>query len=174
MSEDFAKKSQFFKNNYPDLDVNWHDPRDYHITLVPPWMTEKLEEVEKILQTTSQNFTPFQIQISNIEFFPNSKPRNIWASVKKSKNLEQLKNEVSQLLADKNITKIENREFKPHITLARFSTSKFKSFSIRKVTESIDHKAQINSFEMIESVDPEEREKIGHRYKIIKSFPFKT
>ena len=90
-----------------------------HITLLPPfWMDEELEsDLLNATDLLAKQTLPFSINTDNFSVFA---PRTIFIEVSPNKNLQQLKetsdNYFKTQLQYK--TKIDDRPFHPHITIA--------------------------------------------------------
>lgn len=93
--------------------------KQLHLTLL--FLGECTTEEKNVIigKLSDITFNPFELMISDLGSFPDRKnPRVIWAGVKKNPDLPKLQKQISSTLkgfAEEN----ENREFHPHITLAR-------------------------------------------------------
>lgn len=100
---------------------SWKAIENFHLTL------EFLGEIDpnrvpvliNILPQGVKNAKPFQLRIEGLGAFPNMRrPHTLWTGVGGSiKELHQLKNDLHHELI-RNGFALENRAFKPHITLA--------------------------------------------------------
>lgn len=108
----------------------WISKDDLHLTLVFIGYLdqEKLPQVIEAGQKACQNIPTFVLKCLNIEYGPNNNnARMIWLNIEKSEILAQLKNNLEKALADRRINfNQEQREFHPHITLARLKIGSFK------------------------------------------------
>jgi 2'-5' RNA ligase len=92
-----------------------------HLTLkfighVPP---EKLELIHEVLNAIRLE-DPVEIRFSGVGFFPSERrPRVLWAGMQATPNLAELAASLEAHLEPLGIAK-EQRDFKPHLTLARF------------------------------------------------------
>lgn len=99
--------------------VRFVAPSDLHMTLVPPWYENNVEEVISLLSKTlsEQKFYPPEIRFGKIRVVPEHNiPRLLWLEGSRIVQLEVLR---SKLLERFDI-KEKRKDFIPHITLARF------------------------------------------------------
>lgn len=99
-----------------------------HITILPPCWIEEEREKELItdLENVCKNRSPFQLETKDFSAF---KPRTIFIDVAVSDALRQMKNTADDYFGKKDYKiKIEDRPFKPHITIATRDLHK-KAFS---------------------------------------------
>ena len=92
----------------------------------------------------------------------------IWAEGEKSEELADLKYDLQDLLLDKISFKPENREFHPHITLARIRETEFRNFDLDEVpeiNEDVDLVFTVESVEVMES----ELKRGGPVYTVLES-----
>lgn len=100
---------------------SWKSQENFHITLeflgeldqnIIPKLTETLSKV-------ARNHKPFKLNIGGLGAFPSMiRPHTLWTGVTGSINeLNRLKNEIHIKLAENGFV-LEDRKFKPHITLA--------------------------------------------------------
>lgn len=100
----------------------WVHPADYHITLqfLGETSSSRVEEIVAALQEVGRSVPPFQLQASGIGTFGSpSRPRILWGGVEGE--LEQLKQLQAAVVAvNRSLGYVpEEREYSPHITLAR-------------------------------------------------------
>ncbi|MFT5612524.1 MAG: 2'-5' RNA ligase [Arenicella sp.] len=104
--------------------VRWVDQANYHITLA--FLDQQNERDLESLAEQLDHYLPqtsFDISISHLSPFPESKPKLIAAMVNKSEPLIDLHKQVmSALLASPIIP--DKRRFMPHITLGRYRHTK--------------------------------------------------
>lgn len=107
------------------LDAKVVEKENLHITLrflgeVP---IEKVEQIAKSLSTLRYN--KFEIQLSGLGVFPDvSKPRVLWIGVAKGREDLIKLAELVRGLVDKYAAHIEEREFTPHLTIARIKSGR--------------------------------------------------
>lgn len=92
---------------------NFSEKENLHLTLVFIGETEKVEEIKSALEKI--DFPAFEFRISKTGIFEKG---IFWAGIEKNENLENLHKAVYEKLEDLGF-KPEERDFVPHITLAR-------------------------------------------------------
>ena len=122
-----------------------------HLTLVFIGETEKTEEIKSAISKI--DFPPFDIKIEGTGLFEKG---IFWAGTEKNENLENLRNKVQKELEELGF-EFEEREFVPHITLARkFCPEKDFSFkNIEKLLPKEPVRANRISLMKSESIDGE-------------------
>lgn len=123
-----------------------------HLTLIFIGYVDSndLLKIIKVCQNVASLFSPIKIKFNKITYGPNPhSPRLIWAEGEISKELNQLHQALENKLIDQGIDiKVENRLFKPHITLTRLKT---KPSTLLKIEEKIDESFLIDHIVVIES-----------------------
>ncbi|MGA9353929.1 MAG: RNA 2',3'-cyclic phosphodiesterase [Terriglobales bacterium] len=100
-------------------EARWVRPESLHITL--KFVGEqKPEQVEAITQRLRRvESSRFEIRVSGYGFFPTAKsPRVFWIGIHAGPQLAQLASDIDAVVAGLGIPR-EEREFSPHLTLAR-------------------------------------------------------
>jgi 2'-5' RNA ligase len=98
----------------------WPHPLDLHITLkfLGPVSKEDLDKLKESLKK-QETMSPFFVTIGTLGTFGNPrKPRVLWAGVKESKQLSELKKTAEDVCVSLGF-KPENRPYRPHITLGK-------------------------------------------------------
>jgi 2'-5' RNA ligase len=98
----------------------WPNKQDLHITLkfLGPVSPDGLKELMNELKSIEQ-LEDFELTVGTIGAFGNpSKPRVIWAGVEVTNQLALLQKKVEECAIKVGFAK-ENREYRPHITLAK-------------------------------------------------------
>jgi 2'-5' RNA ligase len=174
ISENLQREILEWEENFKNLPVRWLQGKNLHITLVPPWYTDEVEKIKeacrnfkKISQSISYHpieqsdiVSPFEIEFRKVTYGPDpQRPRLIWAEGKTPAEIRNLKLEIERALNQKP----EERQFKLHLTLARFGprplrqrsgaggSETFSSFPIKKLDEKVDWKERVESFVIMES-----------------------
>lgn len=104
--------------------AKWVRPEGVHITLkFIGWVgDERVEKIKECLARVRPR-APIPVAFRNFGFFPNERrPRIFWIGIESGRELATLASEVETQLAALGIPK-EERDFKPHLTLARFKTN---------------------------------------------------
>ena len=108
-----------FRNQMRPLapDVRWVDQETFHITLQFLGETNRLDEIQRALQ--SVRAAPIELSFRNAGFFPSPKsPRVFWVGIEADQNLQEVVNSVGQVLRPLGFEP-DAAPFTPHLTLAR-------------------------------------------------------
>jgi 2'-5' RNA ligase len=146
ISDKIKEEMQKFRKEMADLPVRWLALNDLHITLVPPFYAVNVDIVKKQLRRVK--YDKFcRICFQNISFGPNSRqPRLIWACGEAPKALLKIKKQVDRVFSIK-----EKRNFKLHLTLARFKISDYKLFAKKKIYKEIYWEQVVEKIVLMES-----------------------
>lgn len=101
--------------------INWVNPENIHLTLAFLGDTdeERIKALSIMLKRTCTGFGEFSFRLNATGIFKNlSDPRVIWAGIEGFEKLMMLNDIINTGLKDTGF-RIENRPFKPHITLGR-------------------------------------------------------
>lgn len=171
LPEDIKKKLAEYQTRWPELPAKWTKPKNIHITLVflGYLADEELVEICKVTKEVASRHTSFNINLTKVCYGPPKKmpPRMVWAIGEKSEEFSALKGDL-----DKSLATSENREFSPHITLARIRKWEWQRIEPEErpeVDEEIDLRFSVNSIEIMESV----LKKGGPEYTILESYNLK-
>ena len=158
------------KNKLKNIKINGADvtyPKDYHITLrffgdIKPKVLFRIKEKLKKIK-----FNSFKLNLDKIWRFPKSGyAKVVWIGINPKRKLLQLKK-----LADEAIIELfgSERDFDPHITLARikFISDKKKFDDVFKIN--VDGNFNVLSFKLIESKLNNE----GPEYEVIEEYMLK-
>ena len=167
-----------FQKLWPTLPCKWVKKENLHITLLflGNLNETQLKELQKKAQEIALQFSPFFVFLEKITYGPQiKKPRMVWVKVKREENLlkleKKLKEEIFALPSFKYKQK-EEREFLPHITLARLKSWEFQRLDPQErpeIKEDLSLKFEARSFEIMES----KLKRGGAEYFILESFGFK-
>ena len=130
-----------------------------------------LLKVIQACQLSINSFDPVTVQLEKITYGPiPSSPRLVWAEGKASKELSNLHETLKRNLIDNEVNfKIENRLFRPHITLARIKKENDDELlPLLEIEEKIDKLFKIKAVSIIES----ELTSQGPRYTTLNTFEF--
>lgn len=166
-----------YQKNFRELPAKWVRPENLHITLLflGNVKTEILPKVFETTKSVSENFSKFKVELEKIDFVPPNTfpPRMIWVFIKKSETLLKLQKLLSKKLLFHQIPfQKEEREFTPHVTLARIKKFEFRNIEPEEILEiktEISFSFEVNSIEVMES----HLKRTGPEYTILKSFSFK-
>jgi 2'-5' RNA ligase len=149
LSPAFQAKALAWEEKYAELPVRWLAPKNWHITLVPPWYAEDIEPVKQAIEKAVRHTAPMMLRFGHIAYGPDLRhPRLIWVEGETPKKLGEL----SEKLHDAVNRKPERmRELKLHLTLARFRETDFASFPLKKLDERIDWEERADRVALMES-----------------------
>ena len=104
----------------PAAKLAWSPVDNLHVTtkFIGEWPEAKLQQLKDALISVPKP-GPVQIAVRGLGWFPNAKnPRVFWAGIEVNEPLRQLTGNTERVLAAIGVP-VENREFHPHLTLAR-------------------------------------------------------
>ncbi|MHB8074134.1 RNA 2',3'-cyclic phosphodiesterase [Desulfosporosinus fructosivorans] len=136
------------------LGVNggWKSLDNLHITLefLGELDPNKIVVLAETLKQVASNYKPFALTISGLGAFPSLKrPHTLWTAVSGDLiELNQLRNELHHELKSKGF-ELDEREFKPHVTLA--SRPKFDSIDFSIVGAKISGEFMVSEIVLFES-----------------------
>jgi RNA 2',3'-cyclic 3'-phosphodiesterase len=119
--ETFLKMISSVKSQLSGENIKWVDSDNFHITLAFLGDTEEkqISIISKMLKSGCEGTGKFEIVIKGSGIFKNyNDPRVIWAGIEPSETLKRLNDCVVNGLKEAGI-RIEERPFKPHLTLGR-------------------------------------------------------
>lgn len=162
ISPEIQKKADDWKSGFAALPVRWIPRENLHITLIPPREEENVLEIIGKAEKIRGKIPPFAIKFQKITYGPDTNnPRLIWACGDAAESLIKLKKEIAGLLGEKKLI----REFKSHLTLARFKPEDYFSFPIKKLNERVSWTEKVGSICFMESILKQE----GAEYKVLKT-----
>ena len=163
-----------FQKEWIDLPARWTSADNLHITLVfLGYLTGiQIGEACRIAKEVSKKHKSFSIVLNKVSYGPAEKipPRMIWVNGEKSKELSLLRKNLEESLAENINFKPENKNFSPHITLARIKTTEWRAINPEErpeVDKNIDLILPVESIEVMES----KLTRNGPGYTIIESMP---
>lgn len=103
-------------------EIKWVDPKHVHLTLhfFGSVESDRIESLKVLFRNLTSRFRAFEVHLKNIGAFPNfNRPRVVWVGLAGDiQELNDLK-EACDLELVKMGYSMEDREFKPHLTLGR-------------------------------------------------------
>jgi len=145
------------KSGLSSENIKWTNPDNIHITLAFLGDTgeERIKIISAMLKEKCEGFGRFELIIKGSGVFKNlSDPRVIWTGIEPSGRLMQLDDFIKNGLKDAG-TKIEDRPFKPHLTLGRIKYLKDKAVLktlMDKYQNSEIQKVPVNEVILYESI----------------------
>ena len=104
----------------PAAHLKWSPAYNMHVTtrFIGEWPEAKLDQLQTALASVPSR-EPIQIELRGLGWFPNARrPRVFWAGVQGGPELTQLARDIDAALEPLGFPH-EEREFAPHLTLAR-------------------------------------------------------
>jgi 2'-5' RNA ligase len=109
-----------------DENIKWVDPANIHLTLAFLGDTgeKRIKILADILREKCTGFHEFEFVLAGTDIFKNFRdPRLIWIGIRYSEKLFLLNNIVTDGLKENGFI-VEERQFKPHLTLGRVKSVK--------------------------------------------------
>lgn len=135
---------------------------------------QTLQQIQSALSTVRSG-SPVSMKFHGVGFFPNARyPRVIWCGVEASENLAPLAAGISHALQPLDIL-IEDRDFVPHLTLARFKPVRAPDKSMNELVAAIEDLKGQNFGSASESqfhIFQSELKPSGAEYTKLASYPF--
>jgi 2'-5' RNA ligase len=104
----------------PLAKLSWSQPEQLHVTIqfIGEWPEPRIDELNQALAGAPRP-GPVEIAVRGLGWFPNDRnPRVFWAGIEADEEMSTLAHDTGQALAAVGV-KLEDREFHPHLTLAR-------------------------------------------------------
>lgn len=134
----------------PKEEVKLTFPKDFHLTLKFLGEVEdsKVDEIKKMLSEIK--LKPFESKVSSIGFFTEQFVRTVWIKAE-AKEISDLQEKIEEKLIS--LFKKE-KQFEPHITLARVKFVKDKNAFIEQIKKikTAEKTVKIKDFELVKSV----------------------
>ena len=154
----------------------WVKKENLHITLlfIGSVRDEEIPKISQIVKDIAQSQKPFSLRIEKVSYGPPKKipPRLIWVEVGRKPELSEIAKKLKKEMAESGILrKVEQREFSPHITLARIKSFWWKRIEPEErpeIEREIALDFEVNSIEIMES----KLKKTGAEYQILESAKF--
>lgn len=127
-------------------------PKTFHMTLkfIGEFDENKVEIVQRILEKVK--FEQFSVKLSKAGFFPTEKYiRVIWIGVKPEEEVIKLQHKIDKALEELNFRPEKN--FKPHITLARVKVLQEKNEFVENIKSLVIEEKEITlkNFKLVKS-----------------------
>ncbi|GIN38827.1 RNA 2',3'-cyclic phosphodiesterase [Heyndrickxia oleronia] len=137
------------KKDYPFK--RWVHQEDYHITLAFLGNAEinQLNLALNLMKESLLEISSFRLQINHIGIFGrNETPRIFWAGVHESNELNKLRVNVYEKCIQSGF-QLDEKPFRPHITLARKWEQSFGAFSLSSLQEKFTKMEDFNIEEVV-------------------------
>lgn len=137
-------------------------PADIHLTLVPPWNEVSIADAMAKLRRVAEKCVAFTLEFRHIGYGPQpGRPRFLWAECEASNELIVLRAGLLHIFGQ-----IDQRPFRPHVTLARLRDKGRAIAREHPVDQDIAFTQRVNSVELMQSPAPDES-----GYKALVSLP---
>jgi len=124
LPEEIRQEISTLRGGIPD--ARWISDENAHITLAFIGDTPNADILDIGLALSRIKHPEFELHLDSVGVFGNSKrPRALWTGISLSDPLLLLQQKVAKTLNDIGI-KLEDRKFKPHVTLARVHMSPYE------------------------------------------------
>ncbi|MFP4025250.1 MAG: RNA 2',3'-cyclic phosphodiesterase [Thiohalospira sp.] len=136
VSKQTAEKIQDIKSELQHEKLKWVEIFNMHITLFFAGDTDEdmIQKISTGLEDVLKSKKSLTLKGKGIGVFKNlNNPRVLWLGIEKSDSLQNLKSEIDRMM-EKLGFEIENRPFKPHLTLGRIKSINDK----RKLKQVLD------------------------------------
>ena len=167
-NDQVIKLKKDLKNNVlSEADISWQKNSDHHLTLNFVGSMEP-EQIEEMYQGLAEiNFIGhLQIQITNVNFFPNEDSQLLVAIVKPTNQILKVFERIDEV-----VTRIgfgsSLKAYRPHITLGRFKDKDRPQYSFEDFGE-IQITSRVNKLDVYESEFDEGKT----NYQLLKSLEF--
>lgn len=154
--------------------IKWVNENNFHLTLryLGETTTGQAIQTEMLLETLTRNLHPFSFSLKGLGFFKNrNQPRVLFLNVENDLVLKQLTGDLEKQIVSLGFN-VEEREFKPHLTLARIKFIKnkntFYSF-VKNFADTEIQKAEVSEIIFFQSILDSD----GPIYKPIRIFKLK-
>ena len=200
LPEEVKRGLFLYSEKFSELPAKWTDKDNLHITLefLGALTDEEIGEVCVIVKEVAGRHESFSLNLNKILYGPPNPPSHkasegqgkipkmVWAEGEKSKELDNLKKDLQEVLLEKirfmpaPLSGAIGTLSVPHITLARISSWAFKQIEPEErpeINETIDLVFTVESIDVMESVlKPASRQggRGGPVYEILESHNFKN
>jgi 2'-5' RNA ligase len=139
-----------WEKKYKSLPARWLRPENIHITIIPPWETENIEEAKRMLDSLGKK-GGFEVAFHKICYGPNPKhPRLIWVEGEGGKEYEALRTDLENIFGAVKGQKGRGDGF-IHLTLARFNPEDFRRFSVKELEEPVNWIEKVKNVVLLQS-----------------------
>jgi len=140
------KMMQHLKESLDSSGIKWVDVSNLHLTLrfIGDTLPGQLEKIKSVLKDIPGSFPDFSFELDGLGYFKSrGVPKVLFIKINDDDNLKNLADEINIRLEEIGF-KREERDFHPHLTIARIKylkdkqtfyslTDKYRSYSFQKV-----------------------------------------
>lgn len=156
-------------------DLRFINPSQAHLTLhfFGSIESDRIDSLNVMLRNLASRFTAFNLNLKKIGAFPNlTKPKVLWVGIDGDlRELGDLKDACDLELVRLGFA-IENRDFKPHLTLASVNEDSRMRLEIPSDLENYEYKQKFHVHEIV--LYKSETFPTGPVYTIIQKFPLES
>lgn len=139
-------------------------PADIHLTLVPPWNEVDLAGAVERLRDALRSFGSFDLAFEHLNYGPTpERPRFLWAECAPTTELAELQKQLAVAFE-----KVDERPFRPHVTLARIRSRGRKIAHENPIDRKLLHGQRVRSIELFQSP-----QRGDEGYRVIGSLPLR-
>ena len=136
---------------------------DIHLTLVPPWHEASIPAAVEKLGNALAGFECFPLSFERLCYGPERRrPRLVWAECPASPEIEALQGALLEAFGQ-----VNERPFRPHVTLARIERKDSAAARRHPVDQRLSLAQPVRSVELFRSPPPGVR-----GYQVVSSLPF--
>lgn len=176
ISDEAKQKAAAYAKNlrerFPSVRAGWDKPKKLHLTMkfLGEIDDKQLKELIGSVEKTARQMSPFKIILTETGVFPSPKQAKVlWLGVRDAQESLRRLNEILENECEKTGFAKEKRNFKPHLTLARF-----REKSTELVDFHLNQKFEPVEFEVSEIVIfQSELQPTGSIYSVISKHEFK-
>lgn len=158
---ELADEAYNWRDKHGNLPVKWISNKNLHITIVPPWEEENVEDVIEKLSIIEGKIGLIRVVFDTVAFGPNRfSPRLVWATGEVPQKIYNLKK-----LLFETFSKMNNRNGSfTHLTLGRFNPSDIAKFPTQRLHEEVFWSSTIDTLVLMETKILED----GPDYEVLK------
>ncbi len=155
--ETFSRMYSSLRSLLGNEKINWVNPEGIHLTLVFLGDTEeeRIKVAGIVLKQKCTGFGEFSFTLEGTGVFGNfNNPRVIWTGIRNTEKLVELNKLIVEGLKDTGF-KIEERQFRPHITLGRIKSiqnSAALQSTIERYKNTLIQEVQVKEVILFESI----------------------
>ncbi len=145
--------------DFESLDLPWEkikkvDPDTLHLTLkyLGPTTIDKIPAIIEALESVELNAQEMSISIDKTAIFNKKNPRVLSLTLENNEILQNLYEQIDRKLFEANVSNMDIRQFKPHLTLARIKKSSDRKEFQPYLSWAAKKDFLLTHFELIESV----------------------
>ena len=168
------------RQNWPGLPVRWTAEKNLHLTLlfIGYVNDDQIAEICRITKEVAAKYPPFELKFTRVIYgppslktaqgLPDSQTRMLWIEGERSDILARLKDDLENTLLESRRSgfyRKEDRQFKPHLTLARMKDEWRNYASKPKINFEFNEIVPVETIEVMES----ELHSEGAEYTILES-----